>query len=189
MVGQQPERLRNSVGARHFILSKIAANWFVPMQIGKTRAPGPFGLLLALGRVNAEESWRCTKPTGMKPCQPRMKLPTRYFAQHYEASLRVARRILRSREDSEDAVQTAYCAAFRNLHTFRGEASFKTWITRIVVNCCLKQVRKRRARPWVALDDAKHALPSIDSQTVTPERCGPFLKTVKAAYGSEEPTG
>ena len=59
------------------------------------------------------------------------------FAEHYKASLRTAYRILRSKEDSEDVVQTAYCAAFRHFHRFRGESSFKTWITRIVVNCCL----------------------------------------------------
>jgi len=92
------------------------------------------------------------------------------FARHYEGSLRVARRILRSREDSEDAVQTAYCAAFRNLHAFRGEASFKTWITRIVFNACRAQMRKRRARPWVPLDDAKRAHPMIESHAITPER-------------------
>jgi len=33
------------------------------------------------------------------------------FSQHYKASLRTAYRILRSKEDSEDAVQTAYCTA------------------------------------------------------------------------------
>jgi RNA polymerase sigma-70 factor (ECF subfamily) len=111
------------------------------------------------------------------------------FAQHYESSLRVARRILRSREDSEDAVQTAYCAAFRNLHTFRGEASFKSWITRIVVNCCLKQMRKRRARPWVAFDDAKHAIPITDSNPVTPETlcCWWELQDAHASAASRLP--
>jgi RNA polymerase sigma-70 factor (ECF subfamily) len=95
------------------------------------------------------------------------------FAQHYQGSLRVARKILRSREDSEDAVQTAYFAAFRNLRAFRGEASFKTWITRIVVHACLAQMRKRRARPWVAFDDATQADPMIESNEVTPETlCG-----------------
>ena len=48
------------------------------------------------------------------------------FAEHYKASLWTALRILRSKEDSEDAVQNAYCAAFRNFHQFRGESSFKT---------------------------------------------------------------
>jgi len=57
-----------------------------------------------------------------------------------KVSLRTAYRILRSKEDSEDAVQTAYCAAFRHLHHFRGESSFTTWITpNRRLNCCLMQ--------------------------------------------------
>jgi DNA-directed RNA polymerase specialized sigma24 family protein len=46
------------------------------------------------------------------------------FAKHYKASFRPPYKILRSREDSEDAAQTAYCAAFRHFHRFRGESSF-----------------------------------------------------------------
>lgn len=88
------------------------------------------------------------------------------FAQHYKASLRTAQRILRSKEDCEDAVQTAYCAAYRKFHTFRGESSFKTWITSIVVNCCLMQLRERRARPQLALDDT---LPVLESHAASPE--------------------
>jgi RNA polymerase sigma-70 factor (ECF subfamily) len=53
---------------------------------------------------------------------------------HYGASLRIARSILRNQPDSEDAVQTAYGRALQQLHTFREEARFRTWITSIVVN-------------------------------------------------------
>jgi RNA polymerase sigma-70 factor (ECF subfamily) len=88
------------------------------------------------------------------------------FAQHYNASLWTALKILRSKEDSEDAVQTAYCAAFRKFHQFRGESSFKTWITRIVVNCCLIQLRDRHSRPQLPLEDYERA---IASQAPTPE--------------------
>jgi RNA polymerase sigma-70 factor (ECF subfamily) len=100
------------------------------------------------------------------------------FAQHYKASLRTAYTILRSREDSEDAVQTAYCIAFRAFHNFRGESSFKTWITRIVVNCCLMQLRERRARPQVALDDIQ---PALASDAATPEALC-YLAELKAAH-------
>jgi RNA polymerase sigma-70 factor, ECF subfamily len=88
------------------------------------------------------------------------------FAENYKASLRTAKRILHSKEDSEDAVQTAYCAAFRHFHRFRGESSFKTWITRIVVNCCLMQSRHRRARPQVSLDSVDS---TVASHAATPE--------------------
>jgi len=102
------------------------------------------------------------------------------FAKHYKASLRTAYRIPSSKEDSEDAVQTAYCAAFRHFHRFRGESSFKTWITRIVVNCCLMQLRERRARPQVALDDVQ---PALESHAVTPETLC-YLRELQAAHTS-----
>ncbi len=88
------------------------------------------------------------------------------FAEHYGVFLRTAHRILHSKEDAEDAVQTAYCAAFRNVNRFRGESSFKTWITRIVVNCCLMQLRTRRVRTHLAFDDLQRP-PS--SRAATPE--------------------
>jgi len=100
------------------------------------------------------------------------------FVQNYEASLRTAYRILRSKEDSEDAVQTAYCAAFRHFYRFRGESSFKTWITRIVVNSCLMQLRERRARTQVALDDAQ---PALVSHALTPETLC-YLRELQAAH-------
>ena len=56
------------------------------------------------------------------------------FRRHYSRSVGVARRILPVQEDCLDAVQSAYLSAFQNFQSFRSEASFKTWITRIVVN-------------------------------------------------------
>ena len=100
------------------------------------------------------------------------------FDEHYKACLRTARRILRSREDSEDAVQTAYCAAIRALHRFRGESSFKTWIIRIVVNCCLMQLRERRGRSLVAIDNVQH---SLRSEAATPEKLC-YLQELQAAH-------
>ena len=36
--------------------------------------------------------------------------------------------------------------ALQQFHRLRGKSSFKTWIKRIVVNCCLMQLRDRRAK-------------------------------------------
>jgi RNA polymerase sigma-70 factor (ECF subfamily) len=100
------------------------------------------------------------------------------FAQHYKPCLRTAYRILRSREDSEDAVQSAYCAAFRAFRRFRGESSFKTWITRIVVNCCLMQLRERRAGLQGALDDIEN---TVASHSATPETLC-YMAELQAAH-------
>jgi RNA polymerase sigma-70 factor (ECF subfamily) len=76
------------------------------------------------------------------------------FTRYYPSYLRVARGILRSNDDCQDAVQAAYLLAFRHLRRFRGDACFKTWMTRIVVNCCLMQLRdERRRASWVQLED------------------------------------
>ena len=60
---------------------------------------------------------------------------------------RVARAILRSDDDAEDALQEAYVAAWRNIAGFRGAAQLSTWLTRIVVNEAYARLRRAsRAR-------------------------------------------
>ncbi len=78
---------------------------------------------------------------------------TELVRRHYQGSLRIARSILRSEEDAEDAVQESYRAAFQHLHTFRQNACFKTWITRIVVNQSLMVFRRSRRVTWTSLED------------------------------------
>jgi RNA polymerase sigma-70 factor (ECF subfamily) len=79
---------------------------------------------------------------------------TKLIRRHYGASLRIARSILRNESDSEDAVQTAYGRAFQQLHTFREEARFSTWITSIVVNQSLLHLRRQRRAALLSLDEA-----------------------------------
>jgi RNA polymerase sigma-70 factor (ECF subfamily) len=75
------------------------------------------------------------------------------FRRHYPHSIAVARRMLPAQEEFLDAVQSAYLSAFRNFQSFRGDASFKTWITRIVLNQCLMRLREpRRHRITHSLD-------------------------------------
>ena len=75
---------------------------------------------------------------------------------HYGSSLRIARSIVRSHSDSEDAVQTAYGRAFQHLHTFRKEARFSTWITSIVVNQTRMHLRSQRRAILLSLDEPIH---------------------------------
>jgi RNA polymerase sigma-70 factor (ECF subfamily) len=106
---------------------------------------------------------------------------------HYPASLQLARGFLRHTEDAQDAVQAAYFLAFRRLEHFRGEASFKTWITRIVVNCCLLQLREARRRvTWLRLEDRNgmQGPDMLPSHAPTPEKatwCGEISSALSAA--------
>jgi len=62
------------------------------------------------------------------------------------AVLRLALNLLRSTEDARDAYQEAFLRVYRNLHTFRFDCSFHTWLYRIVTNICLDFLRKRKTR-------------------------------------------
>jgi RNA polymerase sigma-70 factor, ECF subfamily len=68
------------------------------------------------------------------------------FERYYASSMRVARRTLRSDEEARDAVQSAYLAAFKHFRSFRGDAAFNTWITRIVKNECFMYLRRPERR-------------------------------------------
>ena len=50
---------------------------------------------------------------------------------HQQAVFRAAYAALGSKEEAEDAAQDAFLAAYRKLHMFRGDASFKTWLLAI----------------------------------------------------------
>src|SRR6266702_2011434 len=60
--------------------------------------------------------------------------------------LRIAMNLLRSPEDARDIYQEAFLRVYRNLHSFRFDCSFHTWLYRIVTNICLDQLRKRKVR-------------------------------------------
>ena len=61
--------------------------------------------------------------------------------------LRLALNLLHSPEDARDVYQETFLKIYRNLHRFRSECSFYTWIYRIVTNVCLDHLRRRRSRP------------------------------------------
>jgi RNA polymerase sigma-70 factor, ECF subfamily len=60
--------------------------------------------------------------------------------------LRLALNLVRRPEDARDIYQESFLRAYRNLHRFRFECSFYTWIYRIVTNVGLDHLRRRSSR-------------------------------------------
>lgn len=71
----------------------------------------------------------------------------------------LAYRITGHHADAQDAAQEAFVKAYRALRTFRGAASFSTWLHRIAVNAALDAVRRR---PPTRSASAETARASID---------------------------
>jgi RNA polymerase sigma-70 factor (ECF subfamily) len=55
--------------------------------------------------------------------------------------------------DAEDAVQDALLSAYKHLDQFRATAKMATWLTTIVTNSALAQLRRRPRQPQVSLDE------------------------------------
>ena len=60
--------------------------------------------------------------------------------------LRLALNLVHRSEDARDIYQESFLRVYRNLHRFRFECSFYTWLYRIVTNAALDHLRRRTSR-------------------------------------------
>ena len=68
----------------------------------------------------------------------------RLAGEHERQVYAVCYHMMGNREDAQDCAQEAMLRAFRAFDTFRRDASFSTWITRIAMNVCTDALRKRK---------------------------------------------
>lgn len=64
----------------------------------------------------------------------------------------LAYRIMGDEAPAADATQDAFISAYKNLKSFRG-GSFKSWLLRIVTNACYDDLRRKKRRPAISLDE------------------------------------
>ncbi len=70
----------------------------------------------------------------------------RLYRTHGERMKSIAYNHLGNVSDAEDAVQETFIKIHRAAATYSGEASFSTWVYRILINTCYDLLRKRRRR-------------------------------------------
>ncbi len=73
---------------------------------------------------------------------------------HQRRAYVVARAIVLTHEDAEDAVQEGFLHAYRALDRFRPEQAFGAWLHRIVANAALDIARRRKVRDADELPDS-----------------------------------
>jgi RNA polymerase sigma-70 factor (ECF subfamily) len=88
---------------------------------------------------------------------------------HLKRSLALAQRIVGNAQDAEEIVQDAFLGVWRHADGWRGgEASFATWLYRIVVN---RSLDYRRRRGFAPLDEAGDLpTPAPDAYAAVAER-------------------
>jgi RNA polymerase sigma-70 factor (ECF subfamily) len=92
-------------------------------------------------------------------------LCTRYSPSLYRRVLG----IVRNPEDAKDALQDGMLSAFKNLPRFEGRSGLSTWLTRIVINAALMQLRSRRTHEATSLEEPlDHAAVTAVDRIVDP---------------------
>src|SRR6202521_1433352 len=101
----------------------------------------------AAGAVSARAASKLYKAAVIRAVQRGDQDAFEQLVRAYDQSvLRLAMNLLRSPEDARDVYQEAFLRVYRNIHTFRFDCSFHTWLYRIVTNICLDHLRKRKVR-------------------------------------------
>lgn len=84
---------------------------------------------------------------------------------NYNRVYRVVRGHLNSEEAARDITQQAWVKAWQHLDSFRGDASFSTWILRIATRLVWDHLRKRQKERLSALQEGEEGI----EVAVTPE--------------------
>jgi len=83
---------------------------------------------------------------------------TRSFAdlveRHKDKAMTLAMRMLRNREEAEEAVQDAFVRAFNALGQFEKRSTFSTWLYRILFNVC-STILSKRGEPLQSISSDK----------------------------------
>jgi RNA polymerase sigma-70 factor (ECF subfamily) len=74
-------------------------------------------------------------------------------ARHRDKVYARAYSMMRSEEEALDVSQDAWVKAWRRLEQFQGGSSFATWMTRIVINLCLDQLRRQKRQRAESLEE------------------------------------
>lgn len=82
----------------------------------------------------------------------------RLFERHRTMVFRFAYQMTRRVDDAEDIVQDAFVRAYNNLHRYRDEARFTTWLLRIVSNLATDRARMAKRRNNLEQQEATGSL-------------------------------
>ena len=72
--------------------------------------------------------------------------------------------MMRNEEDAIDLSQEAWVKGWQRLKQFQGESSFVTWMTRIVINLCLDQLRKHKRQRAESIQQMEEDLGGVERQ-------------------------
>jgi RNA polymerase sigma-70 factor (ECF subfamily) len=91
-------------------------------------------------------------------------------ARHRDKIYARAYSMMRNEEEAVDLSQEAWVKAWQRLRQFQGDSSFGTWMTRIVINLCLDQLRKHKRQRTESIEAMTEESGGVERQmpVITP---------------------
>jgi len=85
-------------------------------------------------------------------------------ARHRDKIYARAYTMMRNEEEAIDLSQEAWVKGWQRLRQFHGESSFGTWMTRIVINLCLDQLRKQKRQRTESIEELNDESGGVERQ-------------------------
>jgi RNA polymerase sigma-70 factor (ECF subfamily) len=85
-------------------------------------------------------------------------------ARHRDKIYARAYSMMRNEDDALDLSQDAWVKGWRRLEQFQGDSSFVTWMTRIVINLCLDQLRKHKRQRTESIEAMEEDAGGVERQ-------------------------
>jgi RNA polymerase sigma-70 factor (ECF subfamily) len=85
-------------------------------------------------------------------------------ARHRDKIYARAYTMMRKEEEAVDLSQEAWVKGWQRLKQFQGDSSFGTWMTRIVINLCLDQLRKHKRQRTESLEEINEESGGVERQ-------------------------
>jgi RNA polymerase sigma-70 factor, ECF subfamily len=85
-------------------------------------------------------------------------------ARHRDKIYARAFSMMRNEDHALDLSQEAWVKGWQRLKQFQGESSFVTWMTRIVINLCLDQLRKQKRQRTESIEMLDEELGGVERQ-------------------------
>lgn len=85
-------------------------------------------------------------------------------ARHRDKIYARAFSMLRNEGEAVDLSQEAWIKGWQRLKQFQGEASFVTWMTRIIINLCLDQLRKQKRLRAESIEQLEEEMGGVERQ-------------------------
>src|SRR5262252_3603973 len=85
-------------------------------------------------------------------------------ARHRDKIYARALSMMRNEQDAIDLSQEAWVKGWQRLRQFQGESSFGTWMTRIVINLCLDQLRKQKRQRSESIEEMDEESGGVERQ-------------------------